>query len=308
MEIVLIDDSPATVAIVIKADRESVRVLDQDGSVSTRLPSQITKIETRKTAVATDKNGSEIRVGDVVRELGGEGKTGTILHLHRSYVFVHNRTQLENSGLWTTRSTNVVTTAAKGARNPGTDLSKMNPALQMRNGTNGAMPPPKSMGRDPLLGKQVKVRKGGYKGNNGLVKDTTDTTARVELQATNKIVTVEKEHLMVIEYVYNCIELDMVALIHRTVPTPAKDWNIINSVVLVEHLESCEQDWEAHLPAFQTPVVLPWASPMVAVLLHGVHLRGHQHGEVHQMPEIPAGPRPGKVLAAVKPATAGLVT
>ena len=143
-------------------------------------------------------------MGDVVREAGGESKTGTILHIHRSYIFMHNRTQLENSGLWTTRTTNVITTAIKGGRAPGSgpDLSKMNPALQLRNGgANGGMAPPRTMGRDPLQGKQVKIKRGPYKGNIGLVKDTTDSGARIELQAKNKIVNVEKEHLMIIEYV-----------------------------------------------------------------------------------------------------------
>src|ERR1700722_16960924 len=91
--------SPATVACVIKSDRESMRVLDQNGSVRTILPSQVTnKIEARRTAVATDRNGSEIRVGDSIRETSGEMRTGTILHIHRSFLFCNNRTQIENSG------------------------------------------------------------------------------------------------------------------------------------------------------------------------------------------------------------------
>lgn len=192
---------------MVKADRESIRVLDQDGSISTRLPSQITKIEERKNAVATDKNGSEIRLGDGIREVGGEGKSGTILHIHRSYLFIHNKTQIENAGLWTTRCTNVVTTAAKGGRitGPMADLTKMNPALQMKNGGSPAMAPPQSRGFDRLIKQRVKIRKGPWKGNIGLVKDTTDTTARIELESKNKIISIEKDSLMVLEYVFGCI-------------------------------------------------------------------------------------------------------
>jgi transcription elongation factor len=91
--------SPATVACVIKSDRESMRVLDQNASVRTILPSQVTnKIEARRTAVATDRNGSEIRVGDSIRETSGEMRTGTILHIHRSFLFCNNRTQIDHSG------------------------------------------------------------------------------------------------------------------------------------------------------------------------------------------------------------------
>ena len=194
--------SAATVACIIKVDRESMRVLDQNGSVRSVLPSQVTnKIEHRKDAIATDRNGSEIRYGDTVREVFGENKRGTVLHIHRSFLFVQDRTQAENSGLFVVRSTNVATVAAKGGRiTTGPDLTKLNPALQKSaNGTNGAMAPPKSFGRDRTIGKTVKITRGPYKGMLGIVKDTTDTAARVELHSKNKIVSVNKEFLSVKE-------------------------------------------------------------------------------------------------------------
>ncbi|KIX00503.1 uncharacterized protein Z518_10643 [Rhinocladiella mackenziei CBS 650.93] len=197
-ELVQID--PTTVGCVIKADRESVRILDQNGSLTTRIPSQVQKIEARKNAVATDKNGSEIRVGDVVRESGGEGKTGTILHIHRGYVFAHNKLGIENSGIWVARCTNVITTAAKGGRitAPTTDLTKMNPALQIKR-PDMSMGPPQRPGRDPLQGKLVHINKGVYKGHRALVKDTTAGEARLELQTKNKILTLSKFDLSIID-------------------------------------------------------------------------------------------------------------
>ena len=166
------------------------------------MPSQISnKIEKRRHAVATDRNGSEIRHDDTVREIGGEQKQGVILHIHRSFLFCHNREQTENSGIFVVRATNVATVAAKGGRvaqagSTGPDLSRMNPALQ-RNGANGngAMAPPKSFGRDRALGQTVSIRKGPYKGLLGIVKDTTDLEARVELHTKAKTVTVAKEIL-----------------------------------------------------------------------------------------------------------------
>ena len=166
------------------------------------MPSQISnKIEKRQHAVATDRNGSEIRHDDTVREIGGEQKQGVILHIHRSFLFCHNREQTENSGIFVVRATNVATVAAKGGRvaqagSTGPDLSRMNPALQ-RNGANGmgAMAPPKSFGRDRTLGQTVSIRKGPYKGLLGIVKDTTDLEARVELHTKAKTVTVAKEIL-----------------------------------------------------------------------------------------------------------------
>lgn len=136
----------------------------------------------------------------------GEQRSGVILHIHRSFLFLHNKAQAENAGIIVVRTTNVLTVSAKGGRSTGPDLSKMNPAL-MRNGMGGgggAMPPPKSFGRDRMLGKTVLVRKGPFKGLVGIVKDSTDTQARVELHSKSKLVTVPKELLVVKEYVPPC--------------------------------------------------------------------------------------------------------
>lgn len=157
------------------------------------------KIAPRRDAVATDRNGAEIRNGDTVREVYGEQRSGVILHIHRSFLFLHNKTQAEDAGIIVVRATNVVTVSAKGGRATGPDLSKMNPALN-RNGM-GSMPPPKRFGRDRLIEKTVLVRKGPFKGLVGIVKDAGDEQARVELHSKNKLVTIPKEILVVKECV-----------------------------------------------------------------------------------------------------------
>ena len=197
----LIFGSASMVACVIKVDRESLRVLDQNGNVRSLLPSNIShKIDKRRHAVATDRDGSEIRNDDTVKEYGGEQKQGRILHIHRNFLFVQSRHQAENSGVFVVRNGNVTTVAAKGGRvtNAGPDLSKMNPALQ-RNGANGSssMPPPRTFGRDKLIGKTVIIRKGPYKSLLGIVKDATDTSAQVELYARSSTVTVPKDVLVI---------------------------------------------------------------------------------------------------------------
>jgi len=199
----LVELDAANVACVIKVDRESLRVLDQNGTPKTILPSSISnKIEKRKFAVATDRDGSEIRHDDTVKEQGGEGKVGHVLHIHRSFLFILNRQLTENSGVFVARTSNVTTVAAKGGKvsSAGPDLSKMNPALQRGGAANGApmpMAPPKSIGRDRLIGRTVVIKKGGHKGLLGIVKDANDTEARVELHTKNKIVAVDKLSLNV---------------------------------------------------------------------------------------------------------------
>jgi transcription elongation factor SPT5 len=194
------------VACVIKVDRESIRMIDQNGSVRTVLPSQISnKLTGRRNVVATDRNGSEIRADDTVREIGGEQKRGVIQHIHRTYAFLHNREQTENAGVFVVRTNNLATVAAKGGRsvNKGPDLTKMNPEVQTNGGMNPPALPQNSFGgRDRALGKTVTIRKGPYKGLLGIVKDTTDTEARVELHTKAKTITVPKDTLGFKEYVY----------------------------------------------------------------------------------------------------------
>ncbi|KAJ9150329.1 Transcription elongation factor SPT5 [Pleurostoma richardsiae] len=198
----LVQLDPTTVGCVVKVDRESLVVLDQNGDTRQIMPSQIAnKLPKRKTAVAADRNGSEIRLDDVVREYGGQQRQGKIIHIHRSFIFLHSNTTNENAGVFVTRAGNVNTVAAKGGRisasSSGPDLSSMNPALK-RNpdaGANANMAPPRVVGRDRALGQTVIIKKGGYKGLLGIVKDTTDTHARVELHTKGKIITVPKADL-----------------------------------------------------------------------------------------------------------------
>ncbi|KAK0716694.1 Spt5 C-terminal nonapeptide repeat binding Spt4-domain-containing protein [Apiosordaria backusii] len=195
----LVQLDATTVGCIVKVDRESLGVLDQNGEVRQVMPSQITnKLPKRRTAVAADRSGSEIRLDDVVREYGGQQRQGKILHIHRSFVFLHTNTTNENAGVFVTRAGNVNTIAAKGGRinsQGGPDLSAMNPAMKRNPAENNRMAPPKSFGPDRAINQTVTIRRGGYKGLLGIVKDTTDTHARVELHTKSKIITVPKADL-----------------------------------------------------------------------------------------------------------------
>lgn len=194
----------STVGCIIKIDRESLVALDQNGDKRSIMPSQISNLLPKnKMAVAADRNGSEIRLDDVVKEYGGMQRQGKIIHIHRSYLFMHSNSTTEDAGVFVARASNVSTVAAKGGRVSATvggpDLSTMNPALK-RNGAGGPgnnmQAPQRVFGRDRALGQTVTIRRGGYKGLLGIVKDTTDAHARVELHTKNKIVTVPKADLI----------------------------------------------------------------------------------------------------------------
>jgi transcription elongation factor SPT5 len=198
----LIQLDQTTVACVVKVDRDSMVVLDQFGDTRQVMPSQIpNKIPKRKQAVAADREGSEIRLDDVVKEFGGQQRQGKIIHIHRSYVFLHTNESTENAGVFVTKASLVNTVAAKGGRvtaaASGPDLDSMNPALKIhKNGAeNKNAAPVKMIGRDRAINQTVIIKKGAYKGLLGIVKDTTDTHARVELHTKGKTITVPRESL-----------------------------------------------------------------------------------------------------------------
>lgn len=190
-----------TVGCIVKVDRESLVVLDQTGATRQIMPSQIANIiPRRKMTIASDRNGSEIRLDDVVKEYGGQQRQGKIIHIHRSFVYLQSHDSNENAGVFVTRSSQLNTIAAKGGRinaAAGPALDQMNPALKRNPSGNGAgmAPPKQSFGRDRSIGQTVTIKKGGWKGLLGIVKDTTDTHARVELHTKGKIVTVPKNDL-----------------------------------------------------------------------------------------------------------------
>ncbi|KAK0611800.1 hypothetical protein B0T14DRAFT_439571 [Immersiella caudata] len=195
----LVQLDPTTVGCIVKVDRESMVVLDQNGDTRQVVPSQITnRLPKRRGAVAADRNGSEIRLDDVVREYGGQQRQGKIIHIHRSFVFLHSHEYNENAGVFVTRASSVNTIAAKGGRinsqSGGPDLTSMNPALK-RNPAGQNAQAPRTFGPDRSIGKTVTVRRGGYKGLLGIVKDATDSHCRVELHTKAKIITVPKADL-----------------------------------------------------------------------------------------------------------------
>lgn len=154
-----------------------------------------------------------------------------ILHIYRSFLFLHNKIQAENSGVVVSRTTNVVTVSAKGGRATGPDLSKMNPAL-MRPGMNGGAmpPPPKSFGRDRIIGKTVSVRKGPFKGLVGIVKDASDEQARVELHSKSKLVTIPKDILVAKECVISSLSLFFFLLLANVSSLQPRYWPNIGHV------------------------------------------------------------------------------
>ncbi|KTW26388.1 hypothetical protein T552_02870 [Pneumocystis carinii B80] len=184
-----------TIACITKVDGNLLRILDQNGLSRTILPNQISMKYQSKNSVATDKNGLEIRIGDTVKDLCDRNRQWNVIHIIHEYAFLYDREVTENNGVFITKTKNLTTVTVKGSRTTsgGPDLNKMNPALQRP--INSAQTVPRFIGKDKAVGETVNIRLGPYKGLLGIVKDTTETSARVELHTNQKTITIEKSKL-----------------------------------------------------------------------------------------------------------------
>ncbi|ODV85119.1 hypothetical protein CANARDRAFT_199008 [[Candida] arabinofermentans NRRL YB-2248] len=196
----LVQLNSQAVGLIIKAEKEVFTVLSTDGRVLQVEPKSIQSAlnMNKMTEKTTDKNGLEIKVGDVVKETTSERREGNILHIYRSYLFLKSKVVAENTGIFVVSSTNVQTVSNKGSilsTFKAPDLNKMNP--------DRLMPPPsaplaaaKFGGRDMTLSQHVSVRKGPYKGKKGIIKDANGEVARVEMHNPAKIIPINKSDLL----------------------------------------------------------------------------------------------------------------
>lgn len=200
----LVQLNASTVGVIVKADRGLFGILAADGRYISVKPSGIAfKLEqSRREQIATDKNGSTIKVGDTVKEALGEKKReGAILHIYKNSLFIKSHDIVENLGIFVTNSMNVSTIATKDSmvsKSLGPDLNRLNPNLKLPNPIAAAGLRTKTGGRDKLLYKDVLVNSGNYKGLMGKVTDTDDVDARIELHTKSKKIKVNKTKLSVL--------------------------------------------------------------------------------------------------------------
>lgn len=198
----LVQLNAQTVGCIVGIERDRVKVLAQDGQVATVTPQAIVMKVVNGRQIATDAQGMQIEIGDTVREISGERKQGAILHLYHQFIFLHNRELTENLGVFVTRVSQVATVATRGARaERGLDLARINPSVAAANAASqqpmGPPPPRATFNTRRMLGVKVSIGPGsGYKGLKGIVRDVNETSARVELEAKNKVVTVNVQKLL----------------------------------------------------------------------------------------------------------------
>lgn len=71
--------------MIFKTERDSFRVLDQNGQVRLVKPHQISMRRDSTRAIATDSEGHELRIGDNVKEVDGEVRTPRAIDIFSIY-------------------------------------------------------------------------------------------------------------------------------------------------------------------------------------------------------------------------------
>ncbi|XP_011410252.2 PREDICTED: transcription elongation factor SPT5-like [Amphimedon queenslandica] len=204
-DLVMLDQQ--TVGVITRMEKEVFKVLTQHGKEQSVKQHSVQLRKTR--AVALDSHQNSISAKDIVRVVKGThiGKQGEVKHVYKGYVFIHARNVMENGGVIVTRSKDLELAgstsnaqALTGFQSPR--LASPSPHRgggRGRGGRGGGGGGGRFNTRDTsLIGKTVKIIQGPYKGYVGIVKDCTDSTARVELHTKCQTINVDKTRLSVI--------------------------------------------------------------------------------------------------------------
>jgi transcription elongation factor SPT5 len=217
------------VGVIVKVENQTLRVLTQRGAVMSVAPKDVGRKLSSRDAVALDVDHREVRIDDVVNVINGpnKGRRGIVRHIYRAAVFLQDKKQLENAGIVAAMARSCSLAGTGGLSDA---LNRMGATRSgAMGGANAFVPASPSVhqaafgggrgagrgrgrgefggggdggdhgggrgrgrGRDPKVGQTVVIVRGEWKGKFGRVKDVVDNTYRVELQAVNRIVPVDK--------------------------------------------------------------------------------------------------------------------
>uniref|UniRef100_T1IQH2 Transcription elongation factor SPT5 n=1 Tax=Strigamia maritima TaxID=126957 RepID=T1IQH2_STRMM len=223
----LIQLDPQTVGVIVQLERENFQVLNMHGKLVRVKHQAVSKKRDARNAVALDSGQNSIQVRDIVKVIDGPhtGRQGEIKHLYRSFAFLHSRMMLENGGVFVCKTRHLL--LAGGSRPTSGPLmgsfTPMSPRISSpmhpgtgggrgggagagggggggRGGGGGFGGPGRGRSRrdQDLIGQTIKITQGHYKGHIGIVKDATESTARVELHSKCQTISVDRSRISVV--------------------------------------------------------------------------------------------------------------
>uniref|UniRef100_A0A7S1XNW4 KOW domain-containing protein n=1 Tax=Phaeomonas parva TaxID=124430 RepID=A0A7S1XNW4_9STRA len=180
------------VGIIIQVLREQVVVLDTTNDVREFRPEELrgkmNHMSTKRPGLGADR--VSLRPGDQIYvEKGPEKRrSGTILHIYRNKLFIHDKHRTQNNGVFTAKAAEC---RLYGQNAASRQKASINDILSMQ---SRRMPSKNQEWR----GKSVKIRKGKLKGFLGVVVEENDNTVKVELHARHQKVTMDKKFVRLV--------------------------------------------------------------------------------------------------------------
>uniref|UniRef100_A0A1A9UYD5 Transcription elongation factor SPT5 n=1 Tax=Glossina austeni TaxID=7395 RepID=A0A1A9UYD5_GLOAU len=210
----LVQLDPQNVGVIVRLERENFHVLGMHGKVIECKPTALHKRRENRNTIALDADQNQIRRRDIVKVMEGPhaGRSGEIKHLYRSLAFLHCRMYTENGGIFVCKTRHLQ--LAGGSKSQSNNLGPlgglgfMSPRIQSpmhpsggrggRGGGRGGRGSFRVTRDREILGKTIKISGGPYKGVVGIVKDATESTARVELHTSCQTISVDRNHIAIV--------------------------------------------------------------------------------------------------------------
>ncbi|XP_077549814.1 transcription elongation factor subunit Spt5 [Haemaphysalis longicornis] len=216
----LVQLDPQTVGVIVRLEKENFQVLNMHGKVVQVKHQSVTKKCDARKAVALDSDQNQIQVRDIVKVIDGphSGRQGDVKHIFRNFAFLHSRMMLENGGIFVCKTRHLLLAGStRQTTGPGmggyTPLSPRISSPMHPSGGGGGGGAGGGGGRgggfgggrgrggrrdSELIGQTIKITQGPYKGHIGIVKDATETTARVELHTKCQTISVDRSRIAVV--------------------------------------------------------------------------------------------------------------
>ncbi|ESP00239.1 hypothetical protein LOTGIDRAFT_225963 [Lottia gigantea] len=200
----LVQLDPQTVGCIVRLEKENFQVLSMHNKVVSVKPQAVNRKKDTKRAVALDSENNNIQVKDIVKVIDGphSGRQGEIKHLYRNFAFLNSRMMTENGGYFVCKTRHLVLAGGSRQSNTSINVGFMSPRISSPAHPSGGAGAGRGRGdggisrRDrQFIGKTVRIKQGPFKGYIGIVKDSTETTARVELHSSCKTISVDKSRL-----------------------------------------------------------------------------------------------------------------
>ncbi|ENN71835.1 hypothetical protein YQE_11454 [Dendroctonus ponderosae] len=204
-----------TVGVIVRLERENFHVLNMHGKVVECRPGSLQKRKLNKFLAALDSYRNSLHRHDMVKVIDGphSGFSGEIKHLYRNFAFLQSVEFLNNGGIFVCKTKHLqLAGGSKIVPNAdiGTGMEFMSPRRSspmhpssgvgtmpgVAGGFRGARRGRGRGSRDrDMIGTTIKITKGPYKGNIGIVKDVTQSTARIELHTSCQTISVDHNNI-----------------------------------------------------------------------------------------------------------------